>query len=103
MSEGELITPESSVVSSDAKQLPTDTVSSASGGTIGAPSAPQGLPGARGRLTVRDTQGHVSRQPSSSAHQPAQLVGTSEAGVLGIKGSNAQLPPGTARPGEPQA
>lgn len=64
MSEGELITPESSVVSSEAKQLPTDTVSSASDGSGGTPSTPQGPPGPRGRLTGRDTQGQV-RQRSS--------------------------------------
>lgn len=55
MSEGELTTPESSVVSSDAKQLLTDTVSSASHSTGGTLSMPQGLLGPRGRLTGQDT------------------------------------------------
>lgn len=64
MSEGELITPESSVVSSEAKQLLTDTVSSASDGTGGAPSTLQGPPGPMDRLTGRDTQGEVSRRAS---------------------------------------
>ena len=64
MSEGELITPESSVVSSEAKQLLTDTVSSASNGTGGAPSTLQGPPGPMDRLTGRDTQGEVSHRAS---------------------------------------
>lgn len=55
MSEGELTTPESSVVSSDAKQLLTDTVSSASDSTGGTLSVPQGLLRPRGRLTGQDT------------------------------------------------
>ena len=62
MSDGELTTPESSVVSSEAKQLPTDTVSSASDGTGGAPSVPRGLPGPRGRLTGQNTA--RTRQPA---------------------------------------
>lgn len=64
MSEGELITPESSVVSSEAKQLLTDTVSSASDGTGGTPSTLQGPPGPTDRLTGRDTQGEVSHHAS---------------------------------------
>lgn len=59
-SEGELITPESSVVSSDAKQLPTDAVSSASGGTCETPPMLQWLPAPKGRLTGEDTQRQVN-------------------------------------------
>ena len=55
MSEGELTTPESSVVSSEAKQLPTDTVSSASGVASGTLSIPLGPLGPRGRLTAQNT------------------------------------------------
>lgn len=67
MSEGELTTPESSVVSSDAKQLLTDTVSSASDSAGGTLSVPQGLLGPGGRLTGQDAR------TSQSAHSyPAE-------------------------------
>lgn len=63
-SEGELMTPESSVVSSDAKQLPTDAVSSASAGTCETPPMLQWLPGPRGRLTGEDIERQVNRSHS---------------------------------------
>lgn len=90
MSEGELITPESSVVSSDAKQLPTDTVSSASEGSRGAPSMPQGLPGRRGRLTGQNTARTGQPTPQCLHHptrapQSAQHTRSVEFGVPGIE------------------
>lgn len=83
VSEGDVITPESSVVSSDAKQLPTDTVSSASR----ASSVP---PGPRGGLAGRDTAGTGQTLPRPAQrprahHRSAQPRGDLQLGVLGIK------------------
>lgn len=100
MSEGELITPESSVVSSDAKQLPTDTVSSASVSAGGTPSSLQGLPGPRSRLTGQNMAGTGQR-----TGQPAlQFLHSTSATLTCLPHSKSGLhlsttPPDTANLG----
>lgn len=85
MSDGELTTPESSAVSSDAKQLLTDTVSSASDSTGGTLSVPQGLLGPRGRLTGQDT---------ARTGQPARFhTNLPDSPAIGIRGTRNQARP----------
>lgn len=73
MSDGELITPESSVVSSDAKQLPTEMVSSASEVTAGLLSTLLWLPGLRSKLTAQDTARTGEHKPRPPGHLPKHI------------------------------